>query len=1159
MCVALIYIIHQLVLHVNTLEGHTQSDTHITKSIDGFKCSSDRLIKATSFIHTSYSRRSVPRATTMSNLFTMVLLLCGDIQTNPGPTQKSVFPCGYCEIPVNWSDLAVCCDECSVWYHKSCHEVSTKTYENMENRSWICGKCGSYNWCDNTYHSYELNDPTPNHSAINDSVFTLPSPSNFAPTSFSSPTPGGHTSQEVPHRVMSHTYSSNSTNTSSGDPLPPKSRNWRTLIANANGIAGKTVELGNIVEYTKPDAILITETKLTSSHRNAEFMPPGYSQPKRKDRAFSGGGGVLIAVRDCYNAIEIDPPGDVTPHDEIIWVEVSLRNKQKLVLGCFYRTPSGKPQQQLDGLETSLNAIQQKTKNNNKSTIILGGDFNFGEIDWETETVEAGKSKITPEKLIRILRDHHLTQLQREPTRGDRVLDLMCTNKPSLTKSITTIPWEADHNAIVSDCDVKPMHMKRKPRRIHIYSKAKWTNMRCDTKAFVDSYVTEIRHNTIDENWNKLKSHIVTMIDKHVPSKMTSKRQHLPWLSPESKRKMKRKHRMYKRAKKTGLPEHKESFERYKKQCQKENRKAHKEYVNNLVTNGLNTNNKKPFWKYIKAQRQDSFGIPPLKHDGILHTDSETKANILLKEFKSVFTKEDKSHIPQLSGNSHSNIPKLTIHQSGVEKLLSQLKPEKASGPDNIPNRVLKELSTELAPAVTAFFSYTLDEGTVPEDWTKAAVSPIYKKGNVHVASNYRPVSLTCTLCKVMEHIICKHILNHLEKNGILTALQHGFRKMHSCETQLLLTLDDLMSAYDQKCQVDTGILDFSRAFDTVPHQRLLGKLSHYGIVGPVHSWIKSFLCDRQMWVALDGVTSSTTSVDSGVPQGTVLGPLLFLVFINDLPCQVSPGTTIRLFADDCLVYRKIHNLQDQDVLQRDLNALEKWSQTWGMRFNPSKCTILRSHRSRSPMTRFYTLCGETLSESTEAKYLGVFISNDLNWEKHVNATAQRASNTLNFVIRNLKYCPAQAKEMAYNSLVRSTMEYSASVWDPHLQKHCSKLERVNRRAARFVKADFSRHSSVTMMMKELGWNSLADRRLHLRLTLMYKVVNGLVAVPSTNLIPADNRTRSNHPNKFRTIRASTEVYRNSYFPRTIPQWNNLPSQTVTSSTIDSFKNNLTK
>ena len=259
---------------------------------------------------------------------------------------------------------------------------------------------------------------------------------------------------------------------------------------------------------------------------------------------------------------------------------------------------------------------------------------------------------------------------------------------------------------------------------------------------------------------------------------MTSMRQHLPWISQELKRNTKRRHN---KAKRSGKTEHKEAYKAYKTKCQKNIRAVHRDFVTNIVTGDLQSDNKRPFWKYIKAQRQDSFGIPPLKQGSTLFTDSGTKDYILLWGFKSVFTKESpSSSLPDMNGLKTANIAPLTIRPEGVEKLLRGLKPKKASDPVNIPNRVLKELSQELSHAITALLTRTLDTGNVPKDWTDAAISPVFKKGNVHLAGNYRPVSLTCTLFKVLEHIICKHILDHLEAHNILTPLQHGFRRQHA-------------------------------------------------------------------------------------------------------------------------------------------------------------------------------------------------------------------------------------------------------------------------------------------------------------------------------------------------------------------------------------------
>ena len=317
---------------------------------------------------------------------------------------------------------------------------------------------------------------------------------------------------------------------------------------------------------------------------------------------------------------------------------------------------------------------------------------------------------------------------------------------------------------------------------------------------------------------------------------------------------------------------------------------------------------------------------------------------------------------------------------------------------------------------------------------------------------NYRPVSLTCVSCKLFEHILCRHIRNHLDRHGILTPLNHGFRTKHSCETQLLLTLQDLMTYRDQKDQIDIAVLDFSKAFDTVPHDRMLGKLEFYGITGPVLNWTAAFLKNRVQRVVVDGRQSRSATVDSGVPQGTVLGPLLFLLHINDLPSVVD--SQVRLFADDCLVYRPIRSEADQVLLQRDLSALELWGDTWGMRFNATKCNIMRISRSRNPLTRMYSLCNHVLSEVDTAKYLGINLSSELSWSPHVSSVVSKANSTLGFLRRNLRKCPSKLKETAYLSLVRSTLEYAATIWDPYYVRDIDSLEQVQRRAARFTTGD---------------------------------------------------------------------------------------------------------
>lgn len=320
-----------------------------------------------------------------------------------------------------------------------------------------------------------------------------------------------------------------------------------------------------------------------------------------------------------------------------------------------------------------------------------------------------------------------------------------------------------------------------------------------------------------------------------------------------------------------------------------------------------------------------------------------------------------------------------------------------------------------------------------------------------------------------------------------------------------------------------------------------------------IHNWIGNFLQHRQQRVVVEGHYSASVHVDSGVPQGTVLGPLLFLLYINDLPSRVK--SQARLFADDCLLYRPISSIEDQVLLQKDLESLDSWADTWGMRFNAQKCYIMRISRSRTPHTFNYSLCGHVLEQVQTIPYLGVTFSEDLSWSPHIDKITGKSNRTLGFLRRNLKACPQKLKATAYFSLIRSTIEYCSTIWDPFTVKNIKALEKIQRRSARFVCGDYGRRSSVTAMMEKLEWKPLVERRRDARLTMFYKLVNDLVAVPSSQYLEKGyTRTRSSNSQKYRQYQCDTENFRNSFVPRTIPDWSKLPDSVVSSQTLELFK-----
>ena len=285
-----------------------------------------------------------------------------------------------------------------------------------------------------------------------------------------------------------------------------------------------------------------------------------------------------------------------------------------------------------------------------------------------------------------------------------------------------------------------------------------------------------------------------------------------------------------------------------------------------------------------------------------------------------------------------------------------------------------------------------------------------------------------------MEHVLASNIMRHREDNGIIYQLQHGFRRNRSCETQLIKFIDDLTKNLQKGLQMDVLIMDFVKAFDNVNHSLLVHKIHQYGIRDKVNSWIKSCLSGRNQTVVVEGVNSSQVDVDSGIPQGSVLEPSLFIFYINDL--QDRMRSTVRLFADDTIAYLTITSEDDAEHLQEDLDKLAQWGEDWFMQFHPAKCTVHTVTNKRNPIVTEYTIRGQLLVAVTSARYLGVTITDKVNWSQHIDSITNKANRTLDFLRRNLKISSISIKEQAYKTLVRPLVEYASPVWDPHHQTH---------------------------------------------------------------------------------------------------------------------------
>ena len=493
-------------------------------------------------------------------------------------------------------------------------------------------------------------------------------------------------------------------------------------------------------------------------------------------------------------------------------------------------------------------------------------------------------------------------------------------------------------------------------------------------------------------------------------------------------------------------------------------------------------------------------------------------------------------------------MPEIVVENDGVMKLLKGLKPYKASGPDQISPRFLKETHLHVAPYLTKIYRSSLTTGSVPIEWRTAIVAPVYKKGPRSKASNYRPISLTCIASKILEHIIVSNLMNYLDSNNLLNPFQHGFRAKHSCESQIIAFSREIFDNLEASKQTDMIVMDFSKAFDKVDHSLLTYKLVKLGVNKNVVMWIKSFLKNRTQSVVVEGHQSEVLPVLSGVPQGSVLGPSLFLCYINDLPDSLK--SRVRLFADDTVVYLTINSIHDSETLQQDLCKLEQWEKTWSMEFNPDKCEVIRISKKRKITNFPYKLHRKELKSTKNAKYLGITISQDFSWKTHIQNVSHKANNTLKYIKRNIQTNNTRIKESAYKTYVRPQLEYCSTVWHPWQKNLTYELERVQRAACRYTLNNYDYRASVTDMLHSLKWQSLESRRNFTSLIMLYKIHHSIVFVDHNHLFI----TRYLN---FQMPFSRTQYHMNSFFPRTIRLWNNLPLYVQSSVSLNQFRGNL--
>ena len=467
---------------------------------------------------------------------------------------------------------------------------------------------------------------------------------------------------------------------------------------------------------------------------------------------------------------------------------------------------------------------------------------------------------------------------------------------------------------------------------------------------------------------------------------------------------------------------------------------------------------------------------------------------------------------------------------------------------------MLKELSEQIALPLAFLLNTTMEKNEIPADWKKAYVSPIFKKGARNVAANYRPISLTSIPCKIMESIVKEAILKHMVENNLLSPKQFGFISGRSTVTQLLKYLNQCVETLVTGGVVDAIYLDFAKAFDTVPHSRLLGKLRSYGINGNILKWIEAFLRNRTQVVKVNGEESFSAPVLSGIPQGSVLGPLLFVIYINDLPDNINSDSF--LFADDTKILRHITSAEDSVKLQRDLKALEDWSKKWLLQFNADKCHVLTLGKIENIVhSHRYELYDEELDHVFEETDIGVTIDHELKFEDHISKKVSKANSIVGLIRRSFAHLDGKLFKQLYTTFVRPHLEYAQAVWSPSSRKLIDMLENVQKRATKLV--DGFGALEYEERLRRLELPTLVYRRARGDMIEAFKHFHSY----DPTLIPDvfKRQTYGIRNNGCQLVWRDPKdgvrgIQANSYYYRIIKVWNELPSEVVNAPTVNTFK-----
>jgi hypothetical protein len=927
------------------------------------------------------------------------------------------------------------------------------------------------------------------------------------------------------------------------------------MYTNIDSFLNKKSEFLCRIQLFDPDIIGVTEVlpKYTKQEVLVQDLQiDGYD-------LFSNlvGRGTVLYVKSC-----LGPTVVCLQHvcDSCVWCIVPLANADRLIVGVVYRSPSSG-----DIDNQNLNASIREAVDMKCSHVLVLGDFNYPEINWSTLRPDAAMGRPVQD-FLDCVQDCFLFQHVSEATRfrldqRANVLDLVFTNEEAMISNLKVHePVGSSDHAVLSwnfNCYTDPLDTRES---IHFFYN------RCDfdkVRSFFSQIDWDSRFSgkSMDDMWQVFVLEYQAVVNKCVPCKRgvwsPSVRGKPPWMTREIKAVVSRKSKAFHRYRHCRDSTSHEEYVKQRSHAKRVIRQAVRQYQRMVA--GKAKTEPKFFFNYVGRQLKTLPKVVNLvKDDGTVLSEKSDIAKDFNQFYSSVFTRENTALVPQVGVGDHS-IPPLAdicITEEEVFRHLAALKASKSTGPDNIHPMVLKECAVELAVPLCRLFRHSMATGYIPQAWKDANVVPIYKSGDRATVSNYRPVSLTCVVCKVMEKLVRAALLQHLIGFNLVSPYQHGFIPGRSVVTQLLAVLDAWTDILDHGGSFDAIYLDFAKAFDSVPHIRLIKKLQSYSVVGRVLAWVEAFLANRRQRVVIQGIHSEWLPVISGVPQGSVLGPVLFVIYINDLPDSIK--SKLFMYADDTKVFGKVDTAEDGFVLQKDLDQLCDWARTWQLTFNVSKCKVM--HFGYGNAHCVYVMDARELQSITSEKDLGVLFDDRLTFSGQVSTSVAKANRLLGLIKRCFQHMDMQTLRLLFVSIVRPHLEFANVAWHPMFKRDVVLLEKVQHRATRILPE--LRKLSYEERLRKMQLPSLVYRRLRGDMIEVYKYLHGIYKVsgdPILTLLESAGMVTRGHDYKLHKARVSIRIRENFFANRVVKIWNSLPAEVVCAPSLNVFKNRVDK